>query len=132
MQALILTPEAAGRLADALAFDKSALLPAIAVQHDTGELLMQAWMNREALLETLTSGRVCYYSRSRDGLWRKGETSGHTQTLVAFRADCDKDSLLVLVDQVGAACHTHRRNCYFYEAEADGTFRIISDPLRAL
>jgi phosphoribosyl-AMP cyclohydrolase len=121
--------EAAISLADDLAFDKSPLLPAIAVQHDTSELLMQAWMNRASLIETLTTGRVCYYSRSRQGLWRKGETSGHIQILKAFRVDCDKDSLMLLVEQTGAACHTNRRNCYFYEADADGEFYIIADPM---
>jgi phosphoribosyl-AMP cyclohydrolase len=129
MQPLSYSPDAANRLMETLAFDKSALLPAIAMQHDTYELLMQAWMNREALLETLTTGRVCYYSRSRQGLWRKGDTSGHIQTLVGFRVDCDRDSLLLLVNQTGAACHTNRRNCYFYEAQADGTFVILSSPL---
>jgi phosphoribosyl-AMP cyclohydrolase len=126
---LTFSPAAAQALVLKLAFDRHELLPAITVQHDTGEVLMQAWMNREAALETLTTGRVCYYSRSRAGLWRKGDTSGHTQTLVAFRADCDKDSILLLVNQVGAACHTQRHHCYFHEAEADGSFRIISEPL---
>ena len=129
MQRLTFTSAAAEALADEMAFARSELLPAIAMQHDTGEVLMQAWMNRESLLETLTTGRVCYYSRSRAGLWRKGETSGHTQALKAFRTDCDKDSLLLLVDQVGAACHTNRRNCYFYEAQADGKFCIIAEPM---
>jgi phosphoribosyl-AMP cyclohydrolase len=126
---LTFTAQAAQQLIAQLAFDRHELLPAIAMQHESGEVLMQAWMNPAALLETLTTGRVCYYSRSRQGLWRKGETSGHIQTLVGFRADCDKDSLLLLVDQTGAACHTHRRNCYFYEAQLDGTFHIISDPI---
>jgi phosphoribosyl-AMP cyclohydrolase len=129
MTLLTFFPEAAHALITQLAFDRHALLPAIAVQHDSGEVLMQAWMNQDAVLETLTTGRVCYYSRSRASLWRKGETSGHIQTLVGFRVDCDKDSILLLVEQTGAACHTNRHNCYFHEAQADGTFRIISEPL---
>lgn len=129
MQPLIYTAHVAVKLADALAFDSTSLLPAITMQHDTNEVLMQAWMSRDALIETLTTGRVCYYSRSRQGLWRKGETSGHIQTLVAFRTDCDKDSLLLLVDQFGAACHTNRHNCFFYEAQADGSYAVIEHPL---
>jgi phosphoribosyl-AMP cyclohydrolase len=104
----------------AIAFDGDGLVAAIAQQHDTGEVLMQAWMNRAAVTETLATGRVCYYSRSRGALWRKGETSGQTQALVKFRIDCDGDSVLVLVDQTGVACHTGRRNCFFTEVTADG------------
>lgn len=96
-----------------VAFDEAGLVAAIAQQHDTGEVLMMAWMNREALAETLRTGRVCYWSRSRKALWRKGETSGQAQRLVDLRVDCDGDTLLVLVDQDGVACHTGRRNCFF-------------------
>jgi phosphoribosyl-AMP cyclohydrolase len=94
-------------------FDPQGLVPAIAQQHDTGEILMMAWMDRDAVAETMRTGRVCYWSRSRKAPWRKGDTSGHIQTLVDFRVDCDGDTLLVLVDQTGVACHTGRHNCFF-------------------
>ena len=94
-------------------FDSQGLVPAIAQQHDTGEVLMMAWMDRPAVLETLQTGRACYWSRSRKAPWRKGDTSGHIQTLVDFRLDCDGDTVLVLVDQTGVACHTGRHNCFF-------------------
>lgn len=96
-----------------VSFDANGLVAAIAQQHDTGEVLMMAWMNAEALRETMREGRVCYWSRSRRKLWRKGETSGHVQTLRDLRVDCDGDTLLLAVDQVGAACHTGRHNCFF-------------------
>ena len=96
-------------------FDANGLVPAIAQQHDTGEVLMMAWMNRDSLAETLETGRVCYWSRSRRGLWRKGESSGQVQRLVALRPDCDGDTLLVLVDQTGVACHTGHRSCFYRE-----------------
>ncbi len=112
----------------ALRFDARGLIPAIAQQHDTGEVLMMAWMNQAALDETLATGRVCYYSRSRQGLWRKGETSGQTQRLVELRYDCDADTVLLLVDQTGVACHTGRRSC-FYTAWRDGAAVEIAAPL---
>lgn len=98
---------------DSVAFDANGLVPAIAQQHDTGEVLMMAWMNRAAVEETLQTGRVCYWSRSRASLWRKGETSGQVQRLVELRVDCDNDCLLLLVDQTGVACHTGRRSCFY-------------------
>ena len=104
---------------DAVRFDPNGLVAAIAQQHDTGEVLMVAWMNRAALAETLATGRVCYFSRSRGALWRKGEVSGQVQHLKELRVDCDGDALLVLVDQKGVACHTGRRSC-FYRAARDG------------
>ena len=110
-----------------IAFDAAGLVPAIAQRHTDGEVLMLAWMNAEALRETLTSGRVCYWSRSRQALWRKGETSGHHQRLVELRYDCDKDAILLLVEQEGPACHTLRRSC-FYHAARDGAVRIILAP----
>ena len=110
-----------------LKFNDDGLIPAIAQQHDSGEVLMMAWMNREAITETLSSGRVCYYSRSRQKLWRKGESSGQEQVLREFRWDCDADTILMLVDQKGVACHTGRRNCFF-NAVRDGEVSIISDP----
>src|SRR5689334_20499303 len=109
---------------DAIVFDASGLVPAIAQQHDTGEVLMMAWMNREAVAETLATGRVCYFSRSRNKLWRKGETSGQVQSLKELRLDCDGDALLLLVDQTGVACHTGRRSC-FYRTARDGAVETI-------
>ena len=113
---------------DAIAFDAHGLVPAIAQQHDTGEVLMFAWMNRDAVAETLATGRVCYFSRSRNRLWRKGESSGQAQRLVELRLDCDADALLLLVDQHGVACHTGRRACFFRAARA-GALEEIAAPL---
>jgi phosphoribosyl-AMP cyclohydrolase len=115
---------------DAIAFDGQGLVPAIAQQHDTGEVLMLAWMNRAAVAETLSKGRVCYFSRSRNRLWRKGESSGQAQRLVELRVDCDGDALLLLVDQQGVACHTGRRDCFF-RAARDGALEEIAGPLVA-
>ncbi len=103
-----------------IAFDGKGLVPAIAQQHDTGEVLMMAWMSAESVVESLRTGRVCYFSRSRRALWRKGETSGQTQRLVAFRLDCDGDTVLLSVDQTGVACHTGRRRCFYRRADANG------------
>jgi len=111
-----------------VAFDRRGLVPAVAQAADSGEVLMMAWMNADSLRETLRSGRVCYWSRSRQALWRKGETSGHVQTLVEARVDCDGDTLLLLVDQLGPACHTKRPNC-FYRALRDGSLVEISQPM---
>ncbi len=97
----------------AISFDANGLVAAIAQQHDTGEVLMMAWMSRDSVAETLATGQVCYWSRSRKALWRKGESSGQTQRLVDMRLDCDGDTLLLLVDQTGVACHTGRHNCFF-------------------
>lgn len=119
--------EARARLIAAIRFDLRGLVPAIAQAHDTGEVLMLAWMNREAVEETLATGRVCYFSRSRNALWRKGETSGQVQKLVDLRLDCDGDTLLLLVDQTGVACHTGRRSC-FYLALRDGAVTEIAEP----
>lgn len=110
----------------AVAFDDKGLVPAIAQQHDTGEVLMMAWMNAVALEETLRTGRVCYWSRSRGALWRKGETSGQVQSLVELRIDCDGDTLLLLVDQTGVACHTGRRTC-FYRAAREGALETFAE-----
>lgn len=104
---------------ESLAYDARGLLPAIAQDNRTGEVLMLAWMNAEAVARTLETGRVTYWSRSRKAFWVKGETSGHVQRLVEMRVDCDRDCLLVLVEQEGPACHTNRRNC-FYTAVRDG------------
>jgi phosphoribosyl-AMP cyclohydrolase len=108
-------------------FDANGLVPAIAQQHDTGEVLMMAWMNADSIRETLATNRVCYFSRSRGKLWRKGETSGQTQHLHELRIDCDGDTLLLLVHQDGVACHTGRRNCFF-RAARDGALVEIAAP----
>ena len=115
-------PEA---LAAAVVFDEAGLVPAIAQQHDSGEVLMVAWMNRDALAETLATGRVCYWSRSRQALWRKGETSGQIQRLVELRVDCDGDTLLLRVEQTGVACHTGRRSCFYRALRPDGALEEI-------
>lgn len=98
---------------EAIAYDAGGLVPAIAQQHDTGQVLMMAWMNAETVAETLRTGRVVYWSRSRAARWRKGDTSGHVQRLIEMRVDCDGDALLLLVDQTGPACHTGERSCFF-------------------
>ncbi len=113
---------------DSLAYNNDGLIPAIAQQHDTGEVLMMAWMNRQSIAETLETGRVCYWSRSRQAYWRKGESSGQVQMLKELRFDCDKDTLLVKVDQTGSACHTGRRNCFFNVVKGDEVM-IDAEPL---
>ena len=112
----------------AISFDDDGLVPAITQQHDTGEILMMAWMNENSIRETLETGRVCYWSRSRRSLWRKGESSGQVQSLVELQIDCDGDTLLLKVDQFGVACHTGRRSC-FYRAVRDGELITISEQL---
>ena len=111
-----------------LTFDEAGLLPAIAQDADSGEVLMMAWMNAEAVDRTLTSGRVTYWSRSRQAFWVKGETSGHVQELVEMRLDCDRDCLLMQVRQTGAACHTGRRTC-FYTRISERAEEITMDPI---
>ena len=98
---------------DAVSFNADGLVAAIAQHHQTGEILMLAWMNREALLLTLATGDVTYWSRSRQALWRKGETSGHTQRLIEALVDCDGDALLLKVEQIGPACHTGQPTCFY-------------------
>ena len=112
----------------ALRFNGDGLVAAVAQQHDTGEVLMLAWMNADAVRDTLATGRVCYWSRSRGAPWRKGETSGQVQRLMELRVDCDGDAVLLLVDQHGVACHTGRRSC-FYRAARDGALAEIAEPL---
>jgi phosphoribosyl-AMP cyclohydrolase len=112
-------------LLDAIRFDASGLVAAIAQQHDTGEVLMLAWMNRDAVAETLATGRAVYWSRSRGALWRKGETSGQVQRVLGVKLDCDGDTLLLAVDQHGVACHTGRRSCFFRTA-ADGDWAVTA------
>ena len=106
---------------ESLKYNEQGLIPAIAQQYDSNELLMMAWMNQESIKTTLAEGRAVYWSRSRNELWRKGETSGHIQKLVEFRWDCDNDSILLLVDQTGVACHTGERSCFFNQYRADNT-----------
>jgi phosphoribosyl-AMP cyclohydrolase len=117
---------ARARVLDAVRFDLRGLVPAIAQQHDTGEVLMLAWMNRESLEETLASARACYFSRSRGGLWRKGESSGQVQRVLDLRLDCDGDTLLLLVEQAGVACHTGRRSCFYLAPRAGGLAEIAA------
>jgi len=102
-----------------LKFSEQGLIPAIAQDETTGEVLMMAWMNAESVQRTLETGKVTYWSRSRQSFWIKGEGSGNVQELVDFRVDCDRDCLLVVVKQTGPACHTNRRSC-FYTAVRDG------------
>ena len=112
---------------DSLRYDARGLIPAVAQDHRTAEVLMVAWMNRDAVARTLETGRVTYWSRSRAAYWVKGESSGHVQRLVEMRVDCDRDCLLVLVDQTGPACHTNRRSC-FYTAVREGVEVEILSP----
>jgi phosphoribosyl-AMP cyclohydrolase len=111
-----------------LTYDAAGLIPAVAQDHATGEVLMLAWMNADSLAKTLETGRVTYWSRSRAAFWEKGATSGHVQRLVDLRIDCDRDCLLLLVDQTGPACHTNRRSCFF-TALREGEELVLSDPL---
>ena len=114
-------------LLDAIQFNADGLVAAVAQQHDTGEILMLAWMNREAVEQTLATGNAVYWSRSRQALWRKGETSGQVQRIVSLRLDCDGDAVLLRVDQTGVACHTGRRSCFFREVQND-EWVIIAEP----
>lgn len=113
---------------DTLTYNNAGLIPAIAQDAATGDVLMMAWMNPEAVKKTLETGRVTYWSRSRQAFWIKGETSGHVQELVELRIDCDRDCLLVRVNQTGPACHTGRRSC-FYTLVEDGVERTTADPM---
>lgn len=111
-----------------LKYNDAGLIPAIAQDSVSGEVLMMAWMNAEAVAKTLETQKVTYWSRSRQSFWIKGETSGHVQKLIDFRYDCDQDCILVLVEQTGAACHTNRRTC-FYTAVRDGETVELMKPL---
>lgn len=127
------TPDAAAceRLLAALRFDAQGLVAAVAQQHETGEVLMLAWMNRAAVAETLATGRATYFSRSRQALWRKGDTSGQVQRLVDLRLDCDGDAVLLLVDQTGVACHTGRRSCFswgLHDGQVAAVAPVLADP----
>ena len=106
-------------------FGADGLVPVVAQERLSGDVLMLAWANREALEQTLLSGKAHYYSRSRQTLWRKGETSGQTQRVVEMRMDCDQDAVWIRVEQVGAACHTGRRSCFYRKVDAaDGGARL--------
>jgi len=118
--------KAVGEVVGKLKFNRDGLVPAIAQQFDTGEVLMLAWMNKDAVEQTLRTGKVTYWSRSRKALWRKGETSGQDQELIELRFDCDRDTLLLAVDQTGVACHTGRRTCFF-TAFRNGKLEEISE-----
>jgi phosphoribosyl-AMP cyclohydrolase len=116
---------------DKLKYTPDGLIPAIAQQYDTQEVLMMAWMNRASIEETLQTGRVCYWSRSRNNYWRKGEQSGQMQVLKELRFDCDADTILLLVDQTGPACHTGRRSCFYNKVEGDQVIidrEVLIDP----
>ena len=116
---------------DSLKYNADGLIPAIAQQFDTHEVLMMAWMNRASIEETLETGRVCYWSRSRNRFWRKGESSGQMHVLKEFRIDCDADTILLLVDQTGPACHTGRRSCFYNKVEGDQVIidrEVLIDP----
>ncbi|MGY8870045.1 MAG: phosphoribosyl-AMP cyclohydrolase [Pseudomonadales bacterium] len=112
---------------DAIPWSANGLVATIAQQYDTGEVLMLAWMNRTALEETLATGQVCYWSRSRQQLWRKGETSGHRQYLIEARLDCDGDAILLRIEQQGPACHTGRPSCFYNSIQSDQVV-VISAP----
>ena len=114
-------------LVDDLKFDENGLLPAIALDALNGEVLMVAYMNRESFAATLETGNATYWSRSRQKFWVKGESSGHLQKVKWIRTDCDKDTLLIGIEQVGVACHTGRRSCFFYELQ-DGEWKTITEP----
>lgn len=109
-----------------LKYNADGLLPAIAQDSESGEVLMLAWMNAEAVARTLETGRVTYWSRSRQSFWVKGETSGHVQSLVSMAVDCDRDCLLVKVNQVGPACHTGRRSCFFTDVTTGSEVELMS------
>lgn len=113
---------------DQIQFNEQGLITAVAQQADTGEVLMLAWMNRESLEITLREGRACYWSRSRQQLWRKGESSGQVQWLKSIKLDCDGDALLLQVDQLGPACHTGRKSCFYFDLNSE-QLEVTSAPL---
>ncbi len=109
-----------------LTYNDAGLIPAIAQDAVSGEVLMMAWMNAQSVAQTLATGRVTYWSRSRRAFWIKGETSGHVQDLVEMRVDCDRDCLLLRVRQTGPACHTNRRSCFFTRVDDDGETIVMA------
>ena len=117
---------------EALTYDAQGLIPAVVQEAATGEVLMVAWMNREAVAQTLTTGLTHFWSRSRQSLWRKGETSGHTQHVQGVYADCDGDTLLVQVHQDGVACHTGSRTCFFTAMQGPGAAAGMLDRIEQI
>lgn len=116
---------------ESVVFNEAGLVPAIAQDSTTGQVLMVAWMNREAVEETVASGRVVYFSRSRQRLWRKGEESGHVQLVQDIRLDCDGDVLLLSVEQIGAiACHTGRQHCFYRQLDEANQWKIVNDVVK--
>ncbi|OUS18726.1 phosphoribosyl-AMP cyclohydrolase [Rhodospirillales bacterium 47_12_T64] len=111
------------KIISSIKFDSQGLVPAIAQDIDKGDVVMMAWMNEASIEETLKSGRVCYWSRSRKSLWKKGETSGQHQELVDLLIDCDGDTILLHVKQHGVACHTGRRSCFYRSVQPDGSIK---------
>ena len=110
-----------------LKYNDQGLIPAVVQDDETGEVLMMAWMNEDALRSTLTTGKTTFYSRSRGRMWIKGEQSGHIQKVKSVRIDCDRDTLLVRVEQIGGACHNGYRSCFYTEFDRDGTTRIVAE-----
>ena len=111
---------------DALKWDENGMIPAIAQDAASGRVVMFAWMNRESLEATVECGNAIYWSRSRQSFWAKGESSGHVQRLVELRVDCDRDCLLMLVDQAGPACHTNRRSCFYTAVRGGDEVEILT------
>jgi phosphoribosyl-AMP cyclohydrolase len=115
---------------DSLKYDSAGLIPAIVQDHATGEVLMMAWMNRESLASTIETRFTHFWSRSRKQFWKKGETSGHTQRVLSIRADCDRDVLLIGVEQIGAACHDGYRSCFYSDMDLEERdWKTIGEPL---
>lgn len=110
-----------------LKFDENGLIPAVVQDDENGDVLMVAYMNAEAVKLTLETGKATFYSRSRDKMWIKGEESGHTQIVKSVRTDCDKDTLVVRVKQIGGACHHGYRSCFYREIDADGNLTVIAE-----
>jgi len=112
-------------LLEGLKFDANGLVPAIVQDHKTGEVLMMAWMNRESLNKTIETGKTHFFSRSRNKLWLKGESSGHVQHVKSVRTDCDQDVLLIQVEQIGAACHEGYYSCFYREHQPTGRWKVV-------
>jgi len=110
---------------DGLKYDAAGMIPAIVQDHRTGEVLMMAWMNREAVQKTVDTGQTHFFSRSRNRLWLKGESSGHVQRVKSIATDCDQDVLLVKVDQTGAACHDGYYSCFYREYQPGGEWKVV-------
>lgn len=114
---------------DSLKYDSDGLVPAVVQDDTTGDVLMVAYMNRDAVAKTLTSGRACFWSRSRQTFWIKGETSGNVQVVKSVYVDCDKDCFVVKVDQTGAACHKGYRSCFFRQVDSNGGETVVLERL---